>query len=111
MPRFHPRYSYRILYAGNDLALLQYLQDTLTDCQVVRCPNRAQARLFIEKLNHSLLLFDEVLPDATGAELERFTHSLIKRGHTPVIIIQGADKFDLLARAINDEIFKEQEID
>jgi PleD family two-component response regulator len=98
---FHPPpFSYRILYAGNDHALEKYLQDELEDCQVVRCPNGSQARLFIKGINHSLLLFDELLPDATGEELERFTRSLVKREHTPVIIFKKSDDFELLASAI-----------
>ncbi|HEY0385254.1 MAG TPA: hypothetical protein VGC64_04550, partial [Pyrinomonadaceae bacterium] len=46
----------------------------------------AQARLFIEQINYSLLLFDKQLPDATATELESFTRSLPQRHSTPLII-------------------------
>jgi len=75
-PVFHPAYARRILYAGSNLALLKYLQSKLEDCAVVRSPDSSQARLFIENINYSLLLFDEELPDTTGQELTDFTRRL-----------------------------------
>jgi DNA-binding response OmpR family regulator len=103
-PRFHPRYSHRILYAGNDLMLLQFLQYTLEGCQVIRCPNGAQARLFIEKIKYSLLLFDEQLPDTTGAELESFTRTLAQRHSTPIVIIRDSSDGDTLVKAIRQKL-------
>ncbi len=97
---FRQRFSHRILYAGNDLALLKYLQDTIEDCQTVRCPDGSQARLFIDKIKYSLLVFDEVLPDCTGAELTRFVRSLAHREKTPIIIFRRRDNLELLARTI-----------
>jgi DNA-binding response OmpR family regulator len=99
-PAFHPRYSYCILYAGNDLLLTQFLKYMLEDCQVVRCPNGSQARLFIKSIKYSLLLFNEELPDTTGIKLTRFVHSLAQREHMPIIIFEPSNNFELLARAI-----------
>jgi DNA-binding response OmpR family regulator len=90
---------------------LQFLQDALEDCQVIYCPDGAHARPFIERISYSLLLFDERLPDTTGAELKRFTRSLPRRERTPVIIIKDSDNFDSLREAIKNEIVKEQRID
>lgn len=98
---FHPPpFSYRILYVGNDLRLSKFLRERLADCQVTRAPSGSVARLLIKGINHSLLLFDEVLPDMTGAELESFTRRLPQREDTPVIIIKDVDSFDGLAQAI-----------
>lgn len=92
MPRFHPRrFSHRILYVGLDHALTKFLQDELEDCQVVRSPNGSIARLFIEKLEHAVLLFDEQLPDTTGRELASFVRSLPRRKHTPIIILSASN--------------------
>jgi DNA-binding response OmpR family regulator len=105
-PVFHPRYSHRILYAGNDLSLLTFLQEILEDCYMVRCPNGSHARLFIEKIKYSLLLFDERLQDTTGAELESFTRTLPHRERTPIIIYKPLVGFDVLAKAIIRELSK-----
>jgi DNA-binding response OmpR family regulator len=99
MPRVH-LYTSRILYAGSDLALAKFLQDELEDCQVIRCPNGSQARLFIERINYSLLLFDEALPDATGRELACLTRGLAKRQCSLIIVVKMSDDFELLAGTI-----------
>jgi hypothetical protein len=91
---------HRILYTGLDIALLDYLEESLDDCWIVRAPAGHVARLFIDKLNYSLLLFNEQLMDTTGAELTRFVRSLAHRKHTPVIISKQSDNFELLARTI-----------
>jgi DNA-binding response OmpR family regulator len=96
----HPRYSHRILYAGHDLSLLKFLNEILEDCQIVRCGDGTQARLFIEKINYLLLLFDKKLPDTTGAELESYTRTVAGRGLTPIIIVKKSDSYDVLARTI-----------
>jgi hypothetical protein len=97
MPRFHPRYSLSMLYAGNDLALLRFLQDELEDCQVVGCPNGSLARLFITHINYAVLLFDEALPDATGRELADFARTVAQRAETPVVVVRRDDEFGWLA--------------
>lgn len=99
-PVFHPAFSRRTLYAGSNLALLQFLQSTLEDCAVVRCPDGSQARLFIEHIQYSLLLFDEELPDTTGQELADFARQFSHKQHTPVLIIKKSDSFELLASTI-----------
>ena len=99
-PPFHPPYSYRILYAGHDLMLLLFLQYMLEDCQTVRAPLGSIARLFIEHINCSLLLFDERLPDTTGQALARYARSLAHRQHTPIVIFKQSGDFERLAGAI-----------
>ncbi|HEV7843034.1 MAG TPA: hypothetical protein VGO69_05020 [Pyrinomonadaceae bacterium] len=98
---FHPPpFSYRILYAGNDHRLSEFLRQRLEDCYVTRSPIGSVAHLLIKGVNYSLLLFDEMLPDKTGAELESFTRRLPQREDMPVIIIKDGDTFDGLAQAI-----------
>jgi DNA-binding response OmpR family regulator len=99
-PPFHPPYSHRILYAGNDLMLCQFLKYTLEECQTVRCPAGSVSRLFIDKIDYSLLLFDEYLPDTTGLALTRYARSLAHRRHTPIVIFRKSDDFERLARDI-----------
>jgi DNA-binding response OmpR family regulator len=99
-PVFHPRYSDRILYAGNDLSLLKFLREILEDCQIIRCPNGSQARLFIAQIKYSCLLFDEELPDTTGGELTEFARESARRELTPSLIIKKAANYDVLARDI-----------
>jgi DNA-binding response OmpR family regulator len=99
-PVFHPRYSYRILYAGNDLLLTQFLKYTLADCQLIRCPNGWQARLFIKEVKYSLLLFDEELPDTTGRALAKFARESARVELTPSIIVRKSAKGEVLARDI-----------
>jgi CheY-like chemotaxis protein len=99
-PVHPPPFSYRILYVGNDHRLSQFLRGRLEDCQVTRAPSGCVARLLIKGGNNSLLLFDEVLPDTTGAGLESFTRRLPQREDTPVIIFQKTNDYEALARAI-----------
>jgi hypothetical protein len=94
------RRPYRILYVGLNLTLMKYLEACLDDCWIVRAPAGCVARHFIEKLKHSLLLFDEVLMDTTGQELADFTRQLSHRERTPIIIVRKSDNFELLARTI-----------
>ncbi len=91
---------YRILYVGLDLQLLEYLQESLQECWIVRAPAACVARLFIDKLNYAVLLFDEQLMDTTGAQLARFVRSLAHRKHTPVIISQQPADLLKLARKV-----------
>ncbi len=104
MPRFHPPpFSHRILYAGRDHTLSKFLQDELKDCLIVRAPTGLIARLFIEKLKHSLLLFDEELPDTTGRALARFARKSAYKGCPPMVIVKRYyDNFELLAKVISN---------
>jgi DNA-binding response OmpR family regulator len=99
---FHLMPSHRILYVGNDLALLAHLESTLRDCQVVRCPGDSTVYALIAGINYALLLFDEELPDTTGAELAEFSCSLARTACTPFIIVKKGDSFDLVAKAIKE---------
>jgi hypothetical protein len=95
---------HRVLYVGLDLALLEYLKERLDECWMVRAPAACVARPFIEHLNYSLLVFDEVLMDGTARELERFTRELENRRWTPVIIFKKSDEFESLARNISNRL-------
>ncbi|MGA9998342.1 MAG: hypothetical protein WBP93_23210 [Pyrinomonadaceae bacterium] len=101
-----PDHKYRILYVGNNLALLTFLNERLKhlDCHVVRCPGGSTSRSLINNINYSLLLFDDELPDTTGAELKRFTRSLAHRKQTPIIIFGKSDDFNGLAKSIIHEL-------
>jgi hypothetical protein len=92
--------SRRILYVGYNLALLAYLQDILRDCQIVRAIGNSTVRGFIERINYSLLLFDEELPDTPNVELAEYACSLERQPCTPFIIVKKADSFESLASAI-----------
>jgi hypothetical protein len=65
-------------------------------------PSRERgAPLFIgSKIKYSLLLFDEELPDTTGAELEGFARLQAHRSLTPVIIFKKSDDWQRLASDI-----------
>ncbi len=91
--RHRPESSRRVLYVGNDLALLDYLNGALKDCDVSRAPAAMIARWFIEgQSNYSLLLFDAELPDSTGLALVGFARSVERRGRTPVIILSEEEE-------------------
>jgi DNA-binding NtrC family response regulator len=91
--------KYRILYAGNDLRLLKYLEDKLKDCHVVRAPSGYVARTLIKgESGYSLFLFDKELPDTTASELESYTH--MHRESVPVIIFKSSDKFRPIVKTI-----------
>ncbi|HEX8847668.1 MAG TPA: hypothetical protein VF791_23705 [Pyrinomonadaceae bacterium] len=65
----------------------------------MRAPSGYVARRFIAgETNYSLFLFDEKLPDTTGADLENFT--LKYRECTPVIIFKAADDFCFVLKTI-----------
>ncbi len=82
------------------------LRDRLTDlsCQVVRCPASGGlfvARIFIEaKIPYTLFLFDEVLADSSGEELERFALSLAHRAGTPTLIVKESEDIPALAERV-----------
>jgi hypothetical protein len=91
---------YRILYVGLDLALLEYLTERLDECWIVRAPAACVARTFIEHLDYSLFVFDEVLMDGTAQELTRFARESAKGKDTPILTVKKSDNLELLARTI-----------
>ncbi len=91
---------YRILYVGLNLALLAYLEDRLNECWIVRAPAGCVGRLFIEKLKHSLFLFDEVLMDMTGRALARSARQSAYSPCAPIIIVKQPVDFEWLASKI-----------
>ncbi len=93
-PRHQPQDHYRILYAGVSHTLLESLRESLgpRGCEVLRCPDGRQARLFVEsKIHYDLLLFDEELSGLSCADLCSLTGLLSHRQHTPVLIHTGDD--------------------
>jgi hypothetical protein len=99
----------RVLYVGLDCELLKYLEDELDDCWIVRAPAACVARCFIEHLNYSLLLFDEVLMDATARELAAFTRGLTHRQSVPIVIVKKEDEFAWLASDIDHLLAESRE--
>lgn len=87
-PLVHPPSARRILYAGRNYPLLEFLNDKLRGYLFVRCPGGEDARLFLEhKLRYELLLFDKQLPDDTGRALARFARSQPFYDRTPIIVL------------------------
>jgi hypothetical protein len=105
-PVHRPPASHRILYTGRDHTLLARLKAALPDCQVVRCPDAASARLFLKSdIPYTALLIDTQLPDSTGRELADFARSLAHRTHTPTHIIPpGEMHFDELVRSVTHQL-------
>jgi hypothetical protein len=94
-----PDRKYRILYTGNDLRLLKYLEDKLKDCCVVRAPSGYVARVLIAgETNYSLFLFDRELPDTTASELESYTQAHCESA--AVIIFKPSNDFRSIVKAI-----------
>jgi len=91
---------YRVLYVGLDLALLEYLTERLDECWIVRAPAACVARPFIEHLDYSLFVFDEVLMDGMAQELTRFARESAKGKDTPILTVKKSDNLELLARTI-----------
>ena len=92
-PPYRPPRSRRVLYVGGDHALLNFLNNTLPDCDVVRAPAEVVARIFIEgQINYSLLLFDAELPDSTGPKLAALARSQKHRERTPIVILSEVEE-------------------
>jgi DNA-binding response OmpR family regulator len=83
----------RILYVGNDLALLRFLQVTL-EAAVVRCPPSPTACSFIKGINYSLILLDESERGLTG-----FIRSVEMHKQTPVVMVSNI-RFEDIAEAV-----------
>jgi len=91
--------QYRILYTGNDLDLLKFLEDKLKVCHVVRAPSGYVARVLIKgESGYSLFLFDEELPDTTLSELESYAQA--HRESVPVVIFKPSDNFGSIVKTI-----------
>jgi len=82
-----PTYQHRILYVGDDLTLLKFLQDALRTCRIVRSPGGSVAHVLIKGVSYSLLLFEHELTNTTGTELAQFTRTLPHRRRTPIIML------------------------
>jgi DNA-binding response OmpR family regulator len=93
--------SHRILYVGHDLDLLKFMQDELKDCRVVRCLGIHISHLLIKgKINYSLFIFDEEMPEMSGQELTGLVRELAHRKDTPVVIFKPSDDFDSIVKTI-----------
>lgn len=57
----------------------------------MRSPDGSIARLLMKSILYSLLLFDEVLPDTTGKELEGFACTLLHHAGTQIITIRAGE--------------------
>ncbi|MGA9994172.1 MAG: hypothetical protein WBP93_02105, partial [Pyrinomonadaceae bacterium] len=63
-------------------------------------PGGSTSRSLIKNISYSLLLFDDELPDTTGAELKRFASSSAYCKKPPVVIFKKSDEFSLLVQTI-----------
>ena len=86
-----PDYRYRILYLGvNRAPLITYLNRALAEisCHVCYAPPAGLAHAFIKSFaEYHLLMFDERMPEATGAELVAFARTVRHRAGTPCIVV------------------------
>ena len=89
--RHAPRYRYRILFIGEDrAALITYLNRKLEelDCHVSYVPSTELAHAFIKTdAEYHLLMFDEQMPEVSGAELVAFARTVHHRAATPCIVV------------------------
>ncbi|HVG28854.1 MAG TPA: hypothetical protein VM864_03955 [Pyrinomonadaceae bacterium] len=102
-----PETQQRILYAGNDLALLTFLRHALAQQNraFVRCPDAVIARILIKSHNrYALLLLDAELPDATGEEPAAFARSLPHHARTPLVVAPPSADFGSLAKAVRRQL-------
>jgi hypothetical protein len=79
----------KILYIGNDLELLKYLQETL---EVIRCPpgdTCETCKSFITNISYELILLDE------SQELTDFIRSSKKNADTRVVIYSNQSFADV----------------
>lgn len=88
-----PPSTYRLLYVGADLDLLEFLQNDLRGegWFVVRASSGGLGLFFLAgRINYHLLLFDEMLPDMSGGELAQRTRSIEHRRDVPLILLSSA---------------------
>src|ERR1041384_2361090 len=107
-PRAQPRAQPKILYVGNNFALLPALRAELreTDCSLDPCPNGSLGRAFLKsQIPYALLLLDDVL-DASAAELAAYTRTLKHRAQTPCLVFKPADSVGALAETIRSLLAK-----
>lgn len=105
-PTFRRRVpAYRLLYAGDILALPARLRDGLTglDCFVVYSPVGSVRTLIKSDIKYSLLLFDDT---AAGVELERFARSLAHRARTPVMLVKESEGFGRILDVVRRRLRK-----
>jgi len=85
---------HRLLYVGNDLDLLTFVQDELKDegWFIVRCPDGNTAHVLLSSgIQYDLLLFDDELPGTSGKEMVHLARSLEGRKRTPIILLSRKD--------------------
>ncbi len=84
-----PGTSYRILYVGASHSLLCLLKQKLEPqgCQVVRCPDGCQARLFLQSnIAYDLFIFDQKVSGISSSDLCSLIRLLSHRYATPVLL-------------------------
>ncbi|HEX8181441.1 MAG TPA: hypothetical protein VF525_18005 [Pyrinomonadaceae bacterium] len=86
-----PHYRYNILYLGTKRApLVTYLNRELKEisCNISYAPSTGLSHKIIATFtNYDLLMFDEQLPEATGAELVEYARTLPWRAGTPCLVV------------------------
>lgn len=106
--------KFRILYLGNDVGLMAFLREVLTepDYRVVTCSERESAILFLRsEIPYHLLLIDLEWRGREGLKLARLAHSLRHRKRMPIILVAATEfsgELQALARkaGVNECVMK-----
>ena len=80
----------RLLYVGEDLALIGFLREILPKplYQVVTCPDRGSAEMFIgSDIRYQLFIFDHEMRHRAAFDLTRLVRSLRHRERLPAIVV------------------------
>lgn len=88
----HSSKCYKILYVGASHSLVCLLRQKLKTrgCQVVRCPDGWQARLFLQSsIPYDILIFDQNVSGLSRSELCALIRLLSHRQVTPVLLRQN----------------------
>jgi two-component system response regulator VicR len=93
-----PQMNLTILHVEDNEVVADAVKETLEEqgWSVVSCSDGAMAlnRLATEDA-YDLLILDNELPNASGAEIVRYVRSLPSRQHTPIIMFSGSANSDL----------------
>ena len=80
----------RLLYVGNDLALLKSLRTTFSkpEHHIVSCPDRLSAEMFIKsQIQYQLFIFDIEMRDKASLDLTQLVRSLEHRESLPSLVV------------------------
>jgi len=98
--------DFRLLYVGSDQDFVASLRSALPSAiyQVVPCPDRSSAILFLESdIRYHLFLLEVDAQDPLGLELIRLARSLSHREHTPIIAVTANERKGDLEEVVRRE--------